>query len=452
MPPLGGEWAKPAARATHAPFLAKLKRATELGAAALVVVNDPASFPAAGEEEKKAQGRRRRARPDALVRRSIGAAAKRRIPFVHLTLGAARSVFPILFGATPEELESAIREGKAPVSRAGLVRVRIEAQVNREKLHGRNVCALLRSTHPGALDEYVVVGGHHDHLGRGQAGSLARGAKERKEVHNGADDNASGTAGVLALAEHIASRRGELRRHVLFLTFTGEERGLLGSRHFVEHPTVPLDKVVAMINMDMIGRLDGRTLFVGGVKTSPVFKEILERVNAGVGAKVYFGEGGQAPSDNTSFYRKGKPVLFFFTGLHLDYHRPSDDWKKVDRTGIEQVARLAAGVVEELALLEERPAFQRADSGGFGPPRAILGISLARAEVGAHIRSVLPDGPAAKAGMRVGDVIVEVAGREIPDLVSLYGVMRDRKIGERISVKALRDGKEQLFEVTLARG
>ncbi|MHC4934327.1 MAG: PDZ domain-containing protein, partial [Planctomycetota bacterium] len=164
------------------------------------------------------------------------------------------------------------------------------------------------------------------------------------------------------------------------------------------------------------------------MKTSPVFKEILERVNAGVGAKVYFGEGGQAPSDNTSFYRKKKPVLFFFTGLHLDYHRPSDDTGKVDRMGIEQVARLAAGVAEELALLEERPAFQRADSGGFGPPRAILGISLARAEVGARIRSVLPGGPAAKAGLAVGDVIVEVAGQEIPDLVSLYGVMRDRKI------------------------
>ncbi|MHC4934328.1 MAG: M28 family peptidase [Planctomycetota bacterium] len=234
LPPLGGEWAKPAARGTHAPFLAKLKRAADLGAAALVVVNDPASFPSVVARAKKAvQGARARARPDALVRRSIGGVQKPRIPFVHLTLGAARSVFPILFGATPEELESAIRERRAPVSRAGLVRVRVEAQVERETLHGRNVCALLRSTNPAALDEYLVVGGHHDHLGRGQAGSLARSAKERKEVHNGADDNASGTAGVLALAEHLASRRRDLRRNVLFLTFTGEERGLLGSRHLM---------------------------------------------------------------------------------------------------------------------------------------------------------------------------------------------------------------------------
>ncbi|MHC4971204.1 MAG: M28 family peptidase [Planctomycetota bacterium] len=440
-------WRAPAARRKHAPFVAKLNHAIAAGAVGLVVVNDPHNFPAA------AAGKRRR-RPDRVQRGNLGA-GPRRIAFAHLTLAAARRVFPALLGATPEALEAAIHTGPAPApaSRPGSARLRLDLKVQPTFVTGRNVCALLAAGAPDAKNEVVVVGAHHDHLGKGGAfGSLARSREERLQVHNGADDNASGTAGVLGIATYLAARRDRLRRSILFLTFTGEERGLLGSRYFVEHPTVPLDRMVAMLNLDMIGRLDGRAAFVGGVKTSPVFRPILERRAAEVGQKVVFGDGGRAPSDNTSFYAKNMPVLFFFTGMHRDYHRPSDDPDKIDGDGMERVARLAARTAQDLAQLDERPRFQRADQGGAGPPRPILGISAGPHPRGVAIAVVMPRSPAAQAGLGNGDVIVEVAGKKTPDLAALRKVMRARKIGEKVKVKVLRDGKELEVEVTLGRG
>jgi C-terminal processing protease CtpA/Prc len=171
-----------------------------------------------------------------------------------------------------------------------------------------------------------------------------------------------------------------------------------------------------------------------------------------VGQKVVFGDGGRAPSDNTSFYAKNMPVLFFFTGMHRDYHRPSDDPDKIDGDGMERVARLAARTAQDLAQLDERPRFQRADQGGAGPPRPILGISAGPHPRGVAIAVVMPRSPAAQAGLGNGDVIVEVAGKKTPDLAALRKVMRARKIGEKVKVKVLRDGKELEVEVTLGRG
>ncbi len=430
-------WDRGPARMQHAPFTAKLAHAIERGAIALVIVNDPRSF---------AQ------RPDALQTAGIGG-GDRKIPFAHLTLAAARRIFPVLFGATPEELEAALAaEGApAPASRAGRVRVTLDARVKPVEIAGRNVCALLPAGGPDAIDEIVVFGAHHDHVGLGEFGSLA-GAAGRGQIHNGADDNASGTAGILEAAQALVVRKGELRRSVLFLTFTGEEMGLLGSRHFVEHPTVPFEKVVAMINMDMIGRLDGRALFVGGVKTSPAFSPILERRVADAGLEVAYGDGGLAPSDNTSFYQKGKPVLFFFSGLHADYHRPSDDFEKIDAAGMEKIVRLAAEVTVDVASLPERPAFQKSDRGGFGPPRAILGISVGEHAKGVLVAGLAGGGPAQQAGLEVGDVILEVAGEGTPELGALQRVLGRRKVGEAVKVKFLRGEETRETELKLGQG
>jgi hypothetical protein len=421
-----------AARA-HAPFVAKLKQAADRGAIGLVVVNNP---------------RNKKQHNDRLA--PGGSRGKPRIPFVHMTLAAAERSFPALFGATPAELEEAIHKGEkpAPASRNGAAKLVIDAKMERIPIAGRNVCALLPAGAPEKIDEVVVVGAHHDHVGLGLFGSLL-GAKGRNKIHNGADDNASGTAGVLEIAEHLATRVGTLRRSILFLTFTGEERGLVGSRYYTNHPTVPLEKTVAMINMDMIGRLDGRSLFIGGVGTSPVLKTILEPHVKTSGLKVAYGDGGMAPSDNTSFYAKKLPVLFFFTGTHDDYHRPTDDWDKIDKEGIVKVARLAAAVAVDVCNLEERPKFTRADRGGFGPPRAILGISIGPAEGGVGIRAVVDKGPAAHAGLQPGDVIVELGGKATPDFRALRGAMRGRKIGETIEVKFLRGDETQTVSVTL---
>jgi len=443
--PQGPWWNDPEKRMRHAPLVAKLKHAAERGAAALVVVNDPRNFAPPREGE-------RAPRRDVVERNDIGR-GEAKIPFAHMTLAAAERLFPLAFDATPRELERDIHgeEGARPASRTGKGRLRLEVETNREVLHGRNVCALLRAGAADATDEVIVVGAHHDHLGRGGRGSLARGPAERKEIHNGADDNASGVAGVLELATLLSARRAELRRSILFLTFTGEERGLLGSRHFADHPTIALSRVAAMLNLDMIGRLEGRKLFIGGVKTSPVFVPLLKRFAAELEMDVAFGDGGRAPSDNTSFYAKRIPVLFFFTGMHPDYHRPTDDVDRIDALGMEHTVRLAARVAEALAESPERPVFVRADGGG-GPPRAVLGVVVEAAPGGVRITRLQPDAPAARAGLLAGDVIVAIDGAPTADLVALRDTLGRREAGDRVEVTVRRGDEELTVDIELARG
>jgi hypothetical protein len=425
----------------HASFLAKQLRAQKAGAAALVVVNDPRNF------VKKPKGR---TRPDVPQTRSVGGGAGK-IPCVHVTLAAANRIFPKLFGSTPAKLEERIHEGDAPqpVSMPGRARVRIAATIHAKTLEGRNVCAILRCGSRNPLDGVLVVGAHHDHVGRGLWGSLERDKKARKQIHNGADDNASGTSGLLETAEYLASVRDTLQRDVLFITFTGEERGLVGSKYWCEHPTLPLKDIIAMINMDMIGRLDDRKLFIGGTGTSPVFEPLLTRLQEEVGLESHFGKGGRAPSDNTSFYNKGLPVLFFFTGLHEQYHRPTDDWKLIDVEGITKVATLASRMAEEMANVPTRPKFTKADSGGGGPPRPRLGVSLKQGGGAVTIAATVKNGAAQKEGLEAGDIILELAGKKTPDQRTLRGVLQNLSIGQEIKVKVRRGKKVKTVNLEL---
>jgi Peptidase family M28/PDZ domain/PA domain len=443
--PAGPWWADQRSRMRHAPLVQKLRHAADLGAKAVLVANDPRTF---AEGKGGAAG----ARPDTAVTDEIGARLAA-IPFAHVTLGAAERLFPAAFGKSPRDLEDRINgeDGATPASMPGKGRLRLVVHTEREVLKGRNVCALLRAGAPDATDEVVVIGAHHDHLGRGGGGSLARSPEERREIHNGADDNASGVAGVLEAAEYLAARRGELKRSVLFVTFTGEERGLLGSLWFVEAPPVPLSRVAAMVNLDMIGRLQGRRLFVGGVGTSPGFKALVESSAKDLGVDVALGDGGRAPSDNTSFYAKRIPVLWLFSGMHPDYHRPADDVEKIDAPGMEKAARLAARLAEGLAKLPVRPEFTRADAGG-EPPRAVLGIVAEQAPGGVRIGQVQEGAAAAAAGLLEGDVIVAIDGEATPDLGALREVLFARDVGDKVKVKARRGEKEIEVEVALVQG
>jgi hypothetical protein len=443
--PQGVWWSQPQARMRHAPLVQKLRQAADLGAKAVIVANDPETF-------REGSGGAAGARPDTAVTDEIGARLAA-IPFAHMTLAAAGRLFPAAFDATPWKLEGRINaeDGAVPASVAGKGTLRLVVATEREILNGRNVCGLLRAGAPDATDEIVVLGAHHDHLGRGGQGSLARSPEERGEIHNGADDNASGVAGVLEAARYLAARRGALRRSVLFVTFTGEERGLIGSLRFVEAPPVPLSRIAAMVNLDMIGRLGGRKLFVGGVGTSPGFHALVEACAKGAGAEVTLGDGGRAPSDNTSFYAKRIPVLWLFSGMHPDYHRPADDAEKIDAAGMEKAARLAARLVEELARAPERPVFVRADGGG-EPPRAVLGIVVEPAPAGVRIGRLQPEGPAERAGLREGDVIVAVGGEATPDLDALRQLMFAHDVGDRVRVRVRRGDEEVEVEAELARG
>src|SRR5579864_2186835 len=210
---------------------------------------------------------------------------------------------------------------------------------------------------PGQTDEYVIIGAHYDHLGRGNFDSLA--PSQIGQIHPGADDNASGTAGVLELARLLAPERGKLKRSILFMDFAGEELGLLGSAEWVKEPTRPLAKAVAMINMDMIGRIKDDKVYIGGVGTGSTFRTVLDQAQKEAPFKIEYSAGGYSSSDHTSFVTKKIPVLFFFSGLHSDYHKPSDTWDKINGAGAVTLLKLVAEVTSRLDEAQDRPQFVR---------------------------------------------------------------------------------------------
>ncbi|MGE0711673.1 MAG: M20/M25/M40 family metallo-hydrolase [Planctomycetota bacterium] len=314
----------------------------------------------------------------------------------------------------------------------------------------RNVLGKIPGREPG---EAIVIGAHYDHLGRGeQPGSLDFGMS-RGRIHNGADDNASGTVAVLEIARAFQASGQRPRRTVLFAWFDGEERGLLGSRHWVAHPTLP-ERVVAMINIDMVGRLSD-TLAIEGAPTGDLFAGWLERANEGLGLRLHLDQSLPPNSDHDSFYKRGIPVLAPFTGLHPDYHRPSDDADKVSVEGIVRIARLCYGVAVQAADAERAPRFAKVRDGSldlmldqlqqlFGgrpkaaPTRARLGVSVD--QDGVTVLRVHAGGVAERAGVRAGDTILAVGGERVRDLAGLRAAV-GRARGE-VALRVRRGGEE----------
>jgi hypothetical protein len=307
----------------------------------------------------------------------------------------------------------------------------------------------------GTTGEAVVIGAHYDHLGLGATGSLA--PSPEGKPHLGADDNASGVAGLLELARRLAAAPGPRRRSVYFVAFGAEELGTLGSAHFVRRPPIELAKITAMVNMDMIGRLRDDTLEVHGLGTSPAWKGLLEGANRGPGLKLKTREGGYGPSDHAPFYGAGLPVFFVFTGAHPDYHRPSDTADKVDTAGVVRVIDLVEGVVRPLADAPERLAFTRVPAEKeemSGPSRGFrvwVGGVPDYSEEGPGVRfsGVTPGSPAEKAGLRGGDVLVRFGSKEIRNIYDYTYVLGEHKPGEAVTLVVKRDGAEVSLELTL---
>ena len=320
---------------------------------------------------------------------------------------------------------------------------------------GRNVAALLRGYDPDREEEVVIVGAHYDHLGRGPFGSLE---PESGEVHNGADDNASGVAALLEAADLLASGPRPARS-ILFLAFTGEEFGLLGSNHYVNHPTLPLERTVAMLNLDMVGRLRDGGLIVYGVDPAAEWEELVAAAAAHEGVKVAFNGSGYGPSDHTSFYAQDIPVLHFFTNVHSDYHKPSDDWSAIDTAGLNDVAALVADVAGRVAERPARLTLQRTEApppprgeGGYG---AYLGTvpDFAPVDFGVRLSGVRAGSPAEQAGMRKGDVLIRLDGQEIADLYAFTDALRAHAPGDTVGIVVLREGEEvPLVAVLGSRG
>ena len=314
-----------------------------------------------------------------------------------------------------------------------------------------NVLAYL----PGQTDEYVIVGAHYDHLGRGNFDSLA--PSQIGQIHPGADDNASGTAGVLELARLLAPQRGKLKRGILFMNFAGEELGLLGSAHWVANPTRPLDKAVAMINMDMIGRIKDDKVYIGGVGTGSTFKSVLEQAQKDAPFKIEYSAGGYSSSDHTSFVAKKIPVLFFFSGLHSDYHKPSDTWDKINAPAAARLLDMIESVALQLASADPPPAFQvvaeekpptGGSGGGYGPYFGSI-PDFGQGVEGVKFSDVKPGSPAAKAGFKGGDVLVQFGDKPIKNLYDFTDALRRSKVGDVVDVTVMRDGKPVTARVTL---
>jgi len=356
-------------------------------------------------------------------------------------------------GKSLAELQEQINASSKPASfeLGGDQSASLTVNVKTTRATVNNVLAYL----PGKTDEYVIIGAHYDHLGRGNADSLA--PSQIGQLHPGADDNASGTAGVLELARMLAPLRGQLRRGILFESFAGEELGLLGSGAWVKNPTRPLDKAVAMLNMDMIGRIRNQKVFIGGIGTGSTLKATVEQAAANSGFQIAYSPGGYSSSDHTSFVAKKIPVLFFFSGLHSDYHKPSDTWEKIDPETAAKLVDVVAATGEQLAEAEERPAFQvvaeerpvgGTGRGGYGPYFGSI-PDFGQIENGVKFSDVRPGSPAAKAGFKAGDVLVEFAGKPIKNLYDFTDALRRSKVGQVVEVKVLRDGQPVTASVKL---
>lgn len=346
------------------------------------------------------------------------------------------------------EVQKQIDETRKPRSFAiPNAKVRLQVHLVRERLEDANVLGLVEGHNPQHKDEVVVVGAHYDHLGVGAD------ENGQQRIFYGADDNASGTAGLLELAQYFAAHRHRLQRSVLFIAFGAEERGLIGSLHFVSHPTVPLERIVAMVNLDMIGRLRDNTLYLLGRDSSPVWAKLVEEVNNAFGFTLRDSPGIFGASDHFAFYNRGVPVLFFFTGMHENYHRPSDRWDTLNYEGMERLLKMVSVLVERIAGLPERPPFQR--STGSEQP-LIAGARVSTGVVpdygweggGVKLLSVRPNSPAERAGLKAGDIIVEVVGKKVRNIYDYTAILAELEPHKPVPFVVLRDGRRVTLTVT----
>ncbi|HEX8422164.1 MAG TPA: M20/M25/M40 family metallo-hydrolase, partial [Pyrinomonadaceae bacterium] len=425
------------------------------------------------------------------ARRALEAAATPTVRFEELENALLRAASPNGMqarGEAPQRPTTAARGSFAAPLRN--IAFAVATEIVRREAPAANVVGTLEGSDPVLKNEAIVIGAHYDHLGRGGQGSLA---SREGEIHHGADDNASGVAGLLELARTFARDRKSIRRTIVFIAFSGEEEGLLGSSYYVRNPSVPLAQTVAMINLDMIGRMKENRLNVGGVGTSSEWKKWIEKSNdalhlnvtaagttspeeevqrgnypvvvganggsiatAAPGARfaLTLTEDGFGPSDHASFYAKQTPVLFFWTGTHEDYHKPSDTADRINYEGEQKIVSFVSSIVRTLDANDKRPTYTLAKtdatagrSTGF---RVYLGTIPNYAETtdGMKLDGVREDSPAAKAGLRAGDVIVRLADRDVRNVYDYTYALGEMKAGVEYDVEVVRGGERLKFKLT----
>ena len=337
------------------------------------------------------------------------------------------------------------------------VNVSLQTQILKISAGTSNVVGFLEGNDPVLKNEVLIIGAHFDHLGMGGEGSGSL-RPDTLAPHHGADDNASGTAGVLELAQYFSSIRDSLKRSILFIAFSGEELGVLGSSYYVNNPIYPLDKTILMINMDMIGRMKDSILVIEGMGTSPLFEEIVKILNYD-SLTLRLKPDGIGPSDQVSFYQKDIPVMFFFTNLHSDYHKPSDTWDKINYSGEQKILKLVSRIATRLLNGDQRPQFTKVAS-TLPPPsttrqgnRVSLGIipDFAGDTPGMKISGARPDSPAERAGLKADDVIIKFAGKEIKNIYDFTYVLGQCQPGQEVEIVVKR-GTEEITLKTILEG
>ena len=376
------------------------------------------------------------------------------IPVIHLSNKAADNLFKP-FGWSRQSIQETMNRSLTSISfKLNNMKFFVSVELSLKKTRAANVIGTIKSGNRKYRDEYIVVGAHFDHLGIGGAGSGSRDT-ETQSIHPGADDNASGVSGLLELAQKLSAQRSRLKRSVLFIGFDAEEKGLLGSKHFIKNPTVDIKKIITMVNMDMIGRMEDSSATVGGVGTSPVFKPLLDSLKDGRMFTLGMSNPGFGPSDHAAFYAEDIPVLFFFTGIHNDYHTPRDTWKNINLSGTKKLLDLVYDVAYHLLRTSSRPTFSEA-----GPKqrqmsnttlKVTLGVmpSYVGTEIGLKIDAVSdPDGPAARAGIKKGDIIKAVNGKPIKDIYEYMERLGELRKGMTVPVLIERSKSEMTVSVT----
>jgi hypothetical protein len=428
---------------THSEIVNKAINAKNHGAAGMVLVSD------LGNHEGQ---------PDKLLAlEEVGGPPEMSIPVVQIKADIVDGWLKPS-GHTLDELRQAVDKDLSNHSWALDPSARLSLSIDIERIRRRvaNVIGVIPGSDPALAEQYIVVGAHYDHLGLGEHDSLA--PSQRGQIHHGADDNASGTSGVLELADAFDHAPTTPRHSIIFITFAGEELGLLGSQYYTEHPSFPMKQTIAMVNMDMIGRVSNNRLYVGGTGTSPDFPQIIEAANRDIKFDITFSSSGYGASDQTSFTVHEVPVFFFFSGLHSDYHKPSDTWDKIDAADGARVVEVVANVIDGLDRLNNKPQYVRVagtassstgGGGGYGPYFGSI-PDFGQVEHGGVKFSDVHDGsPAAKAGFRAGDVLVEFDGKKIDNLYDFTYALRARKPGDKVMVTVLRGNDKLTREVTL---